>query len=133
MNNHEDGEKNPSRGGNSGGGGGAGGGGATRSWGTTVSGQSVSTSGSVGSPSSRSEAAIATPASENTFARVTSLDNHADDAGSLGAAGSVLWLIFTNGICSVLNFLCVGSTVSEISSCYYLKLSNIFHDLYIFH
>nr|GMC81963.1 transcription factor-like protein DPB isoform X1 [Ipomoea batatas] len=86
VNNHEDGEKNPSRGGNSGGAGG--GGGATRSWGTTVSGQSVSTSGSVGSPSSRSEAAIATPASENTFARVTSLDNHADDAGSLGAAGS---------------------------------------------
>nr|GMC79326.1 transcription factor-like protein DPB [Ipomoea batatas] len=85
VNNHEDGEKNPSRGGNSGGAGG--GGGATRSWGTTVSGQSVSTSGSVGSPSSRSEAAIATPASENTFARVTSLDNHADDAGSLGAAG----------------------------------------------
>nr|GLL24527.1 transcription factor-like protein DPB [Ipomoea trifida] len=85
VNNHEDGEKNPSRGGNSRGAGG--GGGATRSWSTTVSGQSVSTSGSVGSPSSRSEAAIATPASENTFARVTSLDNHADDAGSLGAAG----------------------------------------------
>ncbi|XAR64514.1 hypothetical protein NMG60_11024890 [Bertholletia excelsa] len=67
---------------------GGGGGGTTRSWGTTVSGQSLSTSGSVGSPSSRSEAAMATPASENTFLRLNHLDIHADDAGSQGAAGN---------------------------------------------
>lgn len=60
--------------------------GATRSWGPTVSGQSVSTSGSAGSPSSRSEAAMATPASENTFLRLNHLDIHGDDAGSPGAA-----------------------------------------------
>lgn len=85
VRNKEDGE-NPStsRGGNGGGGGGAG---TTRSWGTTVSGQSVSTSGSVGSPSSRSEAAMATPASETTFLRLTNLDIQGDDAGSQGAAG----------------------------------------------
>lgn len=84
VNNQEDGERNPStlsRGGN------GGGGGSTRSWGTTVSGQSVSTSGSVGSPSSRSEAAMATPASESTFLRLNNLDIHGDDAGSQGAAG----------------------------------------------
>ncbi|PPS17308.1 hypothetical protein GOBAR_AA03284 [Gossypium barbadense] len=62
--------------------------GASRSWGTTVSGQSVSTSGSVGSPSSRSELAMATPASENTFLRLNHLDIHGDDAGSQGAVGS---------------------------------------------
>lgn len=73
----EDGEKNPAT---------VSKGGATRSWGTTVSGQSVSTSGSVGSPSSRSEAALATPASENTFLRLNHLDIHGDDAGSQGAA-----------------------------------------------
>ncbi|KAK8517601.1 hypothetical protein V6N13_127764 [Hibiscus sabdariffa] len=49
-NHQEDGVKNPTKRG------------ASRSWGTTVSGQSVSTSGSVGSPSSRSELAMATPA-----------------------------------------------------------------------
>ncbi|XP_057984066.1 transcription factor-like protein DPB isoform X2 [Malania oleifera] len=72
----EDGEKNPasiSRGG------------AARSWGTTISGQSISTSGSVGSPSSRSEPAMATPASENTVLRLNHLDIHGDDAGSQGA------------------------------------------------
>ncbi|KAK8498760.1 hypothetical protein V6N13_135814 [Hibiscus sabdariffa] len=58
------------------------------SWGTTVSGQSVSTSGSVGSPSSRSEQAMATPATENTFLRLNHLDIHGDDAGSQGAVGS---------------------------------------------
>ncbi|KAK8498759.1 hypothetical protein V6N13_135814 [Hibiscus sabdariffa] len=57
------------------------------SWGTTVSGQSVSTSGSVGSPSSRSEQAMATPATENTFLRLNHLDIHGDDAGSQGAVG----------------------------------------------
>nr|GMD48105.1 transcription factor-like protein DPB [Ipomoea batatas]GME17694.1 transcription factor-like protein DPB [Ipomoea batatas] len=77
VNNREDGEKNPSIGGNSG---------VTRSWGTTFSGQSVSTSGSVGSPSSRSEAAMATPASETTFARLDGLDIHGDDAGSQRSA-----------------------------------------------
>ncbi|KAK8280308.1 hypothetical protein E1A91_D09G165400v1 [Gossypium mustelinum] len=74
-NHHENGEKNPTLGG------------ASRSWGTTVSGQSVSTSGSVGSPSSRSEQAMATPASENTFLRLNHLDIHGDDAGSQGAVG----------------------------------------------
>ncbi|KAL4297294.1 hypothetical protein GQ457_12G010850 [Hibiscus cannabinus] len=74
-NHHENGEKNPTKGGGS------------RSWGTTVSGQSVSTSGSVGSPSSRSEQAMATPASENTFLRLNHLDIHGDDAGSQGAVG----------------------------------------------
>ncbi|KAF5737528.1 transcription factor-like protein DPB [Tripterygium wilfordii] len=63
-------------------------GGATRSWGTTVSGQSVSTSGSVGSPSSRSEQAMATPASDTTVLRLNNLDIHGDDAGSQGAGGN---------------------------------------------
>ncbi|KAK2974711.1 hypothetical protein RJ640_007138 [Escallonia rubra] len=79
--NHEDGDKNPpavSKGG-----------GATRSWGTTVSGQSVSTSGSVGSPSSRSEVAVATPASDSTFLRLNHVEAQADDdAGSQGAASN---------------------------------------------
>ncbi|XVF07852.1 hypothetical protein REPUB_Repub06bG0175400 [Reevesia pubescens] len=75
-NHQEDGDKNPTKGG------------ASRSWGTNVSGQSVSTSGSVGSPSSRSEQAMATPASENTFLRLNHLDIHGDDAGSQGAVGS---------------------------------------------
>lgn len=61
-------------------------GGATRSWGTAISGQSVSTSGSVGSPSSRSEAAAAAPASESTFLRLNHLDIH-DEAGSPSAVG----------------------------------------------
>ncbi|XVE96613.1 hypothetical protein REPUB_Repub02eG0238000 [Reevesia pubescens] len=74
-NHQEDGKKNPTKGG------------ASRSWGTTVSGQSVSTSGSVGSPSSRSEQAMATPASESTFLRLNHLDIHGDDAGSQGAVG----------------------------------------------
>ncbi|KAI3444333.1 hypothetical protein Pfo_000998 [Paulownia fortunei] len=81
--NQEYGDKNPStisKGG--------GGGGATRSWGTTISGQSVSTSGSVGSPSSRSEAAMATPASDSTFIRLNNLDIQGDDAGSQGPAGN---------------------------------------------
>lgn len=64
-------------------------GGATRSWGTTtVSGQSVSTSGSVGSPSSRSEQAMATPASDSTFLRLNHLDIHADDAATQDAAAN---------------------------------------------
>ncbi|XP_047333537.1 transcription factor-like protein DPB isoform X2 [Impatiens glandulifera] len=64
-------------------------GGATRSRGTMISGQSVSTSGSVGSPSTRSEAAMATPpASDNTFLKLSHLDIQDDDAGSLGAIGS---------------------------------------------
>lgn len=61
------------------------GGGGTRSLGPTVSGQSVSTSESAGSPSSRSEAA-ATPVSESTFLRLNHLDIQGDDAGSPGAA-----------------------------------------------
>lgn len=64
------------------------GGGATRSLGTTVSGQSMSTSGSVGSPSSRSEAAAATPASDNQFSRLNNLDVQGDEAGSQELAGN---------------------------------------------
>ncbi|KAK7366611.1 hypothetical protein VNO80_08606 [Phaseolus coccineus] len=56
--------------------------------GTTVSGQSMSTSRSVGSPSSRSEQTMATPASDNTFLRLNNLDIHGDDAGSQGAVAS---------------------------------------------
>ncbi|XP_073033675.1 transcription factor-like protein DPB [Primulina eburnea] len=63
------------------------GGGATRSWGTTVSGQSRTTSGSVGSPSSRSESAVATPVSESTCLRLNNLDIQGDDAGSQGTSG----------------------------------------------
>ncbi|XP_010558176.1 PREDICTED: transcription factor-like protein DPB [Tarenaya hassleriana] len=60
----------------------------TRSWGTAGSGQTVSTSGSVGSPSSRSEhATMATPASDSTFLRMNQLDIQGDDAGSQGAVG----------------------------------------------
>ncbi|KAL0316756.1 UNVERIFIED_CONTAM: Transcription factor-like protein DPB [Sesamum radiatum] len=84
--NQADRDKNPSTISKSGGSGG--GGGATRSWGTTVSGQSMSTSGSVGSPSSRSEAAMAATASDSTFLRLNNLDIHGDDAGSQGTAGN---------------------------------------------
>ncbi|KAJ9184330.1 hypothetical protein P3X46_004064 [Hevea brasiliensis] len=63
--------------------------GTTRSWGTTtVSGQSVSTSGSVGSPSSRSDQAMATPASDSTFLRLNHLDIHTDDAATQDAAAN---------------------------------------------
>ncbi|XP_039042185.1 transcription factor-like protein DPB [Hibiscus syriacus] len=75
-NHHENGDKKPTMGE------------ASRSWGTTVTGQSVSTSSSVGSPSSRGEQAMATPASENTFLRLNHLEIHGDDAGSQGAIGS---------------------------------------------
>lgn len=51
----------------------------------TVSGQSASMSGSIGSPSSRSEQTIATPASDNTFVRLNHLDIHADDSVSQGS------------------------------------------------
>ncbi|KVI00017.1 transcription factor-like protein DPB [Cynara cardunculus var. scolymus] len=65
------------------------GGGATRSCGTTGSGQSVSTSGSVGSLSTRSELPmVGTPVSESTFLRLNHLDIHTDNAGSQGAAGN---------------------------------------------
>uniref|UniRef100_A0A803L8F7 Transcription factor-like protein DPB n=1 Tax=Chenopodium quinoa TaxID=63459 RepID=A0A803L8F7_CHEQI len=70
-NSQEDGEKNPK--------------GATRSWGPAVSGQSVSTSGSVGSPSSRSEAGMATPARDSTVLRLSHLEIHGDDSVSQGA------------------------------------------------
>ncbi|CAI0407696.1 unnamed protein product [Linum tenue] len=62
-----------------------GGGGAVAS---RAGGQSVSTSGSVGSPSSRSEQAIATPASDNTYLRLNHLDIHADDAATQDAAAN---------------------------------------------
>ncbi|KAL4272327.1 hypothetical protein GQ457_13G012970 [Hibiscus cannabinus] len=75
--NYQDGDKNPTKRG------------ASRSWGTTVSGQSVSTSGTVGSPSSPTELAMATPATENnTFLRLNHLDIQGDDAGSQGAVGN---------------------------------------------
>ncbi|XP_022882714.1 transcription factor-like protein DPB isoform X1 [Olea europaea var. sylvestris] len=74
-NNHEAGEKKPSTNSRGGGGGGA----------TTFSGKSMSTSGSVGSPSSRSEAAMATPASDNTFLGLNNLDIQGDDDRSQGA------------------------------------------------
>jgi len=83
----EDGDRHPSSASRRGGGGGGGGGGATT--GSWVSGQSVSTSGSVGSPSSRSEHAMATPASDSTFLRLNHLDIHADDAATQDAAASV--------------------------------------------
>ncbi|KAM2731037.1 hypothetical protein EV1_002214 [Malus domestica] len=51
-------------------------------------GQSVSMSGSVGSPSSRSEQTMATPAGDNSFLRLNHPDVHGDDAGSQGAVGS---------------------------------------------
>uniref|UniRef100_A0A7C8YLK7 E2F/DP family winged-helix DNA-binding domain-containing protein n=2 Tax=Opuntia streptacantha TaxID=393608 RepID=A0A7C8YLK7_OPUST len=73
-NSQEDGERNPK--------------GTTRSWGTAVSGQSVSTSGSVGSPSSRSEAGMATPARDNTVVRLGHLEIHGEDTGSQGAVAS---------------------------------------------
>ncbi|KAF9680248.1 hypothetical protein SADUNF_Sadunf06G0101600 [Salix dunnii] len=75
----EDGDRHPSSASRRGGGGAT-----TGSW---ASGQSVSTSGSVGSPSSRSEQAMATPASDNTFLRLNHLDIHADDAATQDAAG----------------------------------------------
>ncbi|OWM69689.1 hypothetical protein CDL15_Pgr025538 [Punica granatum] len=69
---------------------GGGGGGVTRSLGPTFSGQSVSTSGSIGSPSSRSELAqvATTPPSDSTFLRLNHLDIRGDDAGSPGDVGS---------------------------------------------
>ncbi|XP_051149621.1 transcription factor-like protein DPB [Andrographis paniculata] len=65
-----------------------GGGGATRSWGITVSGQSLSTSGSVGSPSSRSEAAMATAATDGALGLMSCHDSQGDDARSQGTAGN---------------------------------------------
>ncbi|XP_057785256.1 transcription factor-like protein DPB isoform X2 [Salvia miltiorrhiza] len=59
---------------------GVGGGGATRSWGSTVSGQSMSTSGS--GPASVIEAAAATPATDSKFSRLNNLDVQGDDAGN---------------------------------------------------
>lgn len=47
-------------------------------------GQSVSMSGSVGSPSSRSEQTMATPAGDNTSLRLNHPDINGDDAGSVG-------------------------------------------------
>ncbi|KAL9268681.1 Transcription factor-like protein, partial [Drosera capensis] len=70
ANPQENGEKHPPKGG------------------PTASGQSVSTSGSVGSPSIRSEAGVATPASESTLRRLSHLEIQADDAGSSEAMGA---------------------------------------------
>ncbi|KAL6539761.1 hypothetical protein OROHE_011532 [Orobanche hederae] len=79
--NHEEENRNPTTGTR-------GGGGATRSWGTTVSGQSMSTSGSVGSPSSQSEAAMAPTIGDSTFLLLNNLAIQGDDAGSQGTAGT---------------------------------------------
>ncbi|KAL5709993.1 hypothetical protein ACHQM5_020610 [Ranunculus cassubicifolius] len=54
---------------------------------STVSTQSMSTSGSVGSPLSRSEPATATPARENTFLRLNHLNIQDDDVGSQSVLG----------------------------------------------
>ncbi|RWR75714.1 transcription factor-like protein DPB [Cinnamomum micranthum f. kanehirae] len=63
--------------------------GATRSWGTTISGQSISTSGSAGSPSSRSEPTMVPPAvCDNTSVQLNQMDSQGDDAVSQGAFGS---------------------------------------------
>ncbi|KAL4189929.1 hypothetical protein AMTRI_Chr08g209510 [Amborella trichopoda] len=63
--------------------------GTTRSWGTFSSGhgQSLSTSESAGSPSNRSEPAIATPATESTFMRLNHLDIQGEDVASPGPLG----------------------------------------------
>lgn len=62
--------------------------GATRSWGTTISGQSISTSGSAGSPSSRSEPTMVPPAvCDNTSVQLNQMDSQGDDAVSQGAFG----------------------------------------------
>ncbi|KAG9157473.1 hypothetical protein Leryth_010312 [Lithospermum erythrorhizon] len=88
LSNKEDLEKNPSGTSRAGTGNGVTGGGATRSWGTSFSGQSISTSGSVGSPSTRSEAAMVIPASESTLVNLNNLDIQGDDVGSQGAASN---------------------------------------------
>ncbi|EPS74178.1 hypothetical protein M569_00574, partial [Genlisea aurea] len=64
-----------------------GGGGATASWGATLSGQSISTSGSAGTPSSRSEVVMATVARDTAFHHLSNLDINGDDAGSQGTTG----------------------------------------------
>ncbi|KAM7464191.1 hypothetical protein LguiA_032312 [Lonicera macranthoides] len=82
VNHKEDGEKNPSSISRRG---------PTRSKGTTVSAQSVSTSGSVGSPASRSEAAaVATPSGDNTLVKLNQMDMdiQGEDAGSQGDVGN---------------------------------------------
>ncbi|XP_018443142.1 transcription factor-like protein DPB isoform X1 [Raphanus sativus] len=69
---------------------------STRSWGTVVSAQSVSTSGgSMGSPSSRSEqattttlATTTTSATDSAFLQLNNLDIQGDDAASQGPSGS---------------------------------------------
>ncbi|KAL6540688.1 hypothetical protein OROMI_024571 [Orobanche minor] len=82
--NYEEDNRNPKTGTR-----GGGGGGATRSWGTTVSGQSMSTSGSVGSPSSQSEVAMAPTIGDSTFLLLNNLAIQGDDAGSQGTAGAI--------------------------------------------
>lgn len=58
--------------------------GGSKSWGTNVSGQSVSTSGSVGSPTTRSEAVVTTPPTDKSFLRLNHLDIHGDHVVSQG-------------------------------------------------
>lgn len=56
---------------------------STRSWGTALSAHSVSTSGSIGSPSSRTEqpttTVATTCASDSAFIQLNNLDIHGDD------------------------------------------------------
>lgn len=105
-NNHEAGEKKPSTNSRGGGGGGA----------TTFSGKSMSTSGSVGSPSSRSEAAMATPASDNTFLGLNNLDIQGDDDRSQGAMRSAfkffILFVVSIRILSLMYFLCAAYIIS---------------------
>lgn len=65
------------------------GGGVTRSWSTTISGQSMSNSGSMGSPSSRNEVVVGTPASVRTSVQLDNLEIQGDEVGSQGPAGLV--------------------------------------------
>lgn len=52
----------------------------------SVSGQLVSTNGSVGSASRQSEAGMATPARDYTALKLSHLEIHGDDSASQGAA-----------------------------------------------
>ncbi|CAG7912115.1 unnamed protein product [Brassica rapa] len=65
---------------------------SNRSWGTVVSAQSVSTSESMGSPSSKSEqttTVATTSATDSAFIQLNNLDIQGDDAASQGPASGV--------------------------------------------
>ena len=81
---------------------------------TTISGQSVSMSGSVGSPSNRSEQTMATPASDNTFLRLNNLDIHGDEAGSQPPTAWVYFLILCCDLAQMLPCLGVWTMLSDV-------------------